>query len=353
MSKDEDAPQEESSSGFTLGNLLLLALAIAALVGLYAFANVHRENEEGGRELPHGTIQLEVANGFDAAARKQVAALEQWLNDSGFDVFGPASQPLLLPGAKPNDEPVAKKLADLTDAEWDVAWRHCLVGEFMVPRVYRLDGKACVVRFAPKFKEGKREFDHEAATRIQGFVQQLAPSFKTVRAYSRLAGLGSELDRDAINVTFGVQTAWVTFRNSSADASKTDTWVNAEGIRRLQQTKAAIFNTHIRSVTTTANAVRYYVSVLMHVTDKDVEVPNDTGVVQRALTGLRRAGINNLLFQNDTKAMVDVTTDTEGTANAELYYHILANVGEALKIQGDTPYLPKVIEHLKDGPGIR
>jgi hypothetical protein len=149
QSKHADAEDAQKSSG--VSGVLVVAVMIAAFVGVFAFAKMTASNREGATEVPLGTIMVEV-NAFDLPTRKKIVALEKAIAETGLDEFGPGSPSakFLLPPDPAPGVPIARPLDTLTEDEWAIAWRYMALGQWHIPRLFRLDGTACVIRFGPK-----------------------------------------------------------------------------------------------------------------------------------------------------------------------------------------------------------
>lgn len=337
--ENEDAPR---ASPF--GSVVLVAGALSLLVALYVAARNWRAEADEAPELPLASIMIEVDQ-FDAATRARVVQLENALKATGVfgSPLGPADAKLLLPGEKPGDAPVAKAFGDLTDEEWAKAWPYVAKTDFYIPRMFRLDGTACVIRCDAK--KGEREFAPDTAAKLTAACELFKASFKTFRVYSRALRVGTPLERDALNASFGCQLAWVVVSQPAAGSEKPLGWRSAAALATLNRAKGVLTDKHFRSVTTAANLVRYYWTVSLQA-EKAVDLPNSDEDVQKALAFAKANGIHPYISQDGFDAIIDTTTDAEGQANAELYWFMGANLEDQLRVQVKG-YQPKIKRALK------
>jgi hypothetical protein len=328
---------EEQSSG--LGIVLAFAIGIAALIGLYAFSKMLKPVDQEAAELPLASILIEVSS-FDANTRRNIAALERDLRATGVfqSPYGPAEAKILLPGAKPGDEPIAKDFDALTDAEWEVAWKYLQMTEYLIPRIYRFDGNACVIRLDPK---GGRDFAPDAGAKLLQVCEAYREKFKLLRVYCRALGIGNAQDRDALNASFGVQLTWLMIHEPASESGMAP-WATAAGVKKLAEAKKVLkTNPHYRRVTSDANWVIYYWTVRIH-SDKEVALPGRDPEVQEAFNFAKANRIGTLLSQDGKVAIVDTSTDVEGQQNAELIYDMAANLQVELKVEARHPYQPVI-----------
>ena len=343
MAKDDKDASEEPKG---LGGVLLGAAVLALVIGLVAFAQMREENVTGGRELPHGVIQIDVAK-FDQPTRTRLLQLETSLKGMGFLTFGPGSQKFLVPGAKPMDTPVAKGFADLTDDEWEKAWRFASMTNgptgWFVPKLLRADGSACIIRFSPR----TAQFSSDAAKQVEDAIATHRGSFKNVRVFSRAAGIGTAADRDAINVTFGVQFARAVLSRVASRESNDTSWRTAAGVKLVAEAPAALrFNKRIRSCTTVAAWVKYYWTVCAQ-TEREAEVPRTDQECAAAIDFAFTNGIVPLVSTPGDDAAIDVTTDAELSDNADLHYYMQAVLQEKLKVETSKSRKPTFVSPLK------
>jgi hypothetical protein len=337
--KKKGEPQPEKGMPWWLTGLLV-GLVIGSLFGIYWLASL-KIADSGPHELPHIAVQIEV-NEFDPATRTAIANFEKGLVLTGlFDVFGPADATYLLPPAESGPKvPQHRKFEAMTKEEWDTAWPYFTAGDWLVPRLFRTDGKACVVRIAPKAPS--TQFAPDAATKFEDVVKDAGSPFKSIKAYSSSAGIGGTPERDALNVTFGATTAWVKLtRSQSAEHSLG--WLSPDGLRLLQQVRPTVgLNPRVRTVTTPLGWVKYFVAV-RDKTTKDPEAPSDGPTIEQAFTYAHANQVNALVTQDGLEALVDVTTDAEGRDNAELYFYLASTLQEQIRVnvKGYVPKLPK------------
>jgi hypothetical protein len=329
--------------------LLLVSIAVAALAVLWAWAKIKNENEELGRELPTATIQIDVDQ-FDGPTRAKIVSLEKAIDDIGyFGLLGPCDVKYLLPADRAGDEPLVSSFSALTDAQWATAWRFAGMGEYLAPRVFRPDGKACVIRLEDK--KGRPDFPSDAGSKLEAALEPFRTQFKQLRAYSRNAGVGGKAERDAINVTFGVQTAFVWAYDPPVPqrpGAPVPTWRNAEAVRILAGARPQLVAyPRIRSVTTSASLVKYFWAVAGSL-DREPDVPGSEKEITQALDFARKNGMHPLMTPDGKKALIDVTTDTEGLANAELYYYMAVNLQETSKVKL-TGHVPTIHAKLEGG----
>jgi hypothetical protein len=347
MSKTKTKKQEEEQSSSGVSGVLLVVVGIALLAGLYAWATTWREEAAQARELPLVSIALEVDK-FDQNARSAIVQLEAGLKATGVfgNPLGPADVKFLVPGAKPGDIPLAKEFGDLTDDEWAKAWSYVAKTDYLVPRMFRLDGTACVIRLDPK---GGFDFAPDAAAKLQQACEPFKRSFKGFHVYSRALEVGTVHDRDVLNASFGCQLAFVFVHKSSIKNGATPAWRTADGIKTLSAVKDAITNKHFRSITTAASLVRYYWTVLLQ-RESQVDVPTIDTDVKLALDFAKANGISPLMTGDGVNAIVDTTTDLEGQPNVELMYYLMATLQNDMKLDVTTPYAPAVKTPLKNIP---
>ena len=338
--KTKTKDEEQTSSGVSV--ILIIAIGIAVLAGLYVWGTTWREDAEQARELPLVSIVVEVDR-FDPSARAQIVQLENGLRACGAfgNPAGPGDTKFLLPGANPGDVPVAKGFADMTDDEWSKAWSYIAKTDYLVPRMFRLDGTACVIRLDAK--GGAREFAADAGSKLEQACEPFRGKFKGFHVYSSELGVGTVHDRDVLNASFGCQLSWILIDKPASASGKITVWPNAAGIKALSEAKDVIEKKNFRSVTTAANYVRYYWTVALE-KESEVDVPDKDADVKLALDFAKANKIPTYISADGRKAIVDTTTDLEGQANAELVYYLAAALEAALKVECTTNYQP-VPEH--------
>jgi hypothetical protein len=332
------AEEAESSSGLTWFVVGLLALA--GVLGIFAFARtVLPEGGSNGFEAPLCSIMLEV-NAFDLKTRTEIEELERDLVATGvLEELGPGSpSTLYLVPAGVNSFDV-RTLRQIGDDEWPMVWSFMPRGDWLVPRFFRIDGTACVIRVGPKPQQGGVRFTPEVADRLKEVIEKHRPAFKAVHAYSHLGGIGEVADRDAINVSFGVQTAWVKVRHLAPPGSKPPTMLDVGSINMLLSgAKPALMHKDpafekkygIRSVVTPASWAVYAYAV-KNLAQKDPDLPRDENELKSLFDFARSRRINTLLTPDNAEAMVEVSTTAEGEANAELPYYMNVTFLETMK----------------------
>lgn len=342
--KDEQA-QQQGSSGLWV--ILAIVIGIATLVGLYSYSKMlANEQPAEAKELPLVSIMIEV-NQFDQAARTQVVALEKALHDTG--VFGPPQGPaeakVVIPGAKPNDTPTVKGFEACTDVEWQAAWKYLQLTEYMVPRMFRIDGAACVIRADPKGGQG---FAPDAGPKLLEVCDRFRGQFKTLRVYSRSLGVGTAQDRDALNASFGCQLSWIGMQEPNIQGSANGlTWKTAGALAKLAKAKTVLkTNPHFRRVSTDANWVTHYWTVKLQ-QEKEVALPSKDSEAQEAFDFAQANGLIVLQSKDGKLALVDTSTDSEGQDNAQLIYDMAANLQVELKVECVHNYHPKIVKPFK------
>ncbi len=337
MSKKTD--DEEQQGGF--GFILVFTIAAAVLVGLYAFSRTLTPTIQEAPELPLASIMIEV-NELDGATRANIVALEEELRKTGVfhAPFGPADMKVLVPAAKPGEVPVAKEFAKLTDDEWKKAWTYVAMTEYLVPRMYRNDGTACVIRLDPK---GLREFAPDAGAKLLKACEGFRDKFKTFRVYSRALGIGTAADRDALNASFGVQLCWIALSFPDIQGVQGATpWQTASGMNKLAQARPVLSsNKHFRRISSDANWVSYYWSVKLQ-TEKEAPLPTRDEDVAEAFAFAKANALILLHTANGKFSLVDTSTDVEGQENVRLIYDMAANLQTELKVDATHPYQPPI-----------
>lgn len=347
--KDSADGTEEGSSG--IGSWLLVIVAIVAIVGLYLLARMRTE-AQGSQELPLMSIQVE----YDAMTpdvRKRIVDLEKALvtatDPPSFDVFGPASQKYLVPGSTVPAMaiPQARTFAAISQDDWDRAWPYFVCGDWLVPRIFRIDGKACVIRVAPH--NGERRFAPDAGARVTKIVADWMELnngiMKAPRVYSSSAHLGGDAERDALDVTFGATTAWVKMDRGTNQHQNPISWRSIDSVKLLDKVKPALSkNGHIRSLTTPLSWLKYYMAV-EESKPAEPKPPSDVALINRAFDFAHANSITSYLDTAGGEALVAVTTDLEGRANLELYYYLASTMQSELRVNvhGNVPAL-------KEGP---
>jgi hypothetical protein len=221
------------------------------------------------------------------------------------------------------------------------------MSDYWVPRVFRIDGTGCVIRLAPA---GRTGFDPETASKVTAIVEAAQEDHFKVHAYSRLAGVGTTADRDMINVTFGVQTAWIGLADETSRGQPGSSWATPDHLKKLERVKGVLAdNHHFRSVVTVANWIKYYWSVHLQL-DKEAGLPTNEADVNVALAFARSNGVPVLLMGSAQDGIVDTTTDAEGRDNAAVVYYLVANLTENLKCTARSPWHPNVDSKLKGDP---
>ncbi|MBI3723095.1 hypothetical protein HY251_03950 [bacterium] len=321
---------ERRSSGW--GGILVLLAGLAAIAGIFAFARMSLpEGGASGYEAPLCTIMLEV-NALDQKTRQEIESLERDVVATGvLDELGPGSPNVkyLLPAGV--DSFSAARLGEVTDAEWPVAWGYMKLGDWFVPRFFRLDGTACVIRVGPKPVNNLTRFTPETAEKLKDVIEKHREKFKAVHAYSHLGGIGEAADRDAINVSFGVQTQWVKLSRNMAPQDKSD--ASLLGMMRAFERgiKGPLLQKpSIRSVVSPVSWATYAQGV-MTLAQKEPEVPRDEATLASIFKRAHELGINPLLSPDNTQALVEVGTTAEGKENTELPYYMAVTLQETVK----------------------
>jgi hypothetical protein len=348
--KKEKKEQKEQESSSFFGTVIFIAFGLSFLVAVYAGARAWRGEVDETPELPLASIMIEV-NAFDANTRAEIGKLENALRGAGVfgSPFGPTDVKYLLPGAQSGDEPVAKGFTDMTDEEWAKAWTYIARTSFYVPRLFRLDGTACIIRCDAK--DRTPEFAPDTAAKLTAACEPFREKFKSLHVYSRPIGLGGAVDRDAINASFGVQLCWImVFEPASmaTDPKNPFTWNSGAGMAKLARTKGALGkNKHFRSIVTAANLTQYYWTVCLH-GEQEVAPPQMDAQIQKVFDFAKVNGITTTYISaNGKDAIVDTTTDVEGSENAELVWYMAANLQSELRVQPKTPFQPGIKRKLK------
>jgi hypothetical protein len=347
----EKEKDEERSSGSGTG--LLVAFGFAVLVGVYALSKL-LNGDPGPPELPLASIVVQTNNGFDATSRTQ---LVQMVNAIGAtEAFGnpvsPTATTYLLPGAKPGDDPIVKAFGDMTDAEWATAWSYIAKTEYYIPRLFRLDGNACVIRLDPK--DFRRGFESDAGAKLQKAIEPFRDKFKAIRIYSHALGIGSAEDRDALNASFGCNLLFM-FVGGSAMGGAPEAqprWRSPGGMKQLGSARDTLKNPHFRSVTTGASYVKYFWTVVFQA-EKEVDLPGKDEEVTRALDFARGRMLPTFVSNDGKQATVDTTTDTEGWDQVDLFWELETSLQSDWKVEVKNPWQPIRIRpdrKLKTGP---
>ncbi|HZU96046.1 MAG TPA: hypothetical protein VFF73_05010 [Planctomycetota bacterium] len=345
----EKEKDEERSSGTGTG--LLVAFGFAVLVGVYALSKM-LNGEPGPPELPLASILVQTNNGFDAASRTQLVQMVNAINAT--EAFGnpvtPTGTTYLLPGAKPGDDPIVKGFADMTDEEWAKAWGYMAKTEYYVPRLFRLDGNACVIRLDPRdFKKG---FESDAGSRLQKAIEPFRDKFKAIRVYSHAMGVGSAEDKDALNASFGCNLLFM-FVGGSAMGGAPETqprWRSPAGMKQLGSARDTLKNPHFRSITTGASFVKYFWTVCLQA-EKEVDLPAKDEEITRALDFARGKMLVTFVTNDGKQATVDTTTDTEGWDQVDLFWEFETSLQTDWKVEVKNPWQPTRIHRtLKAGP---
>lgn len=343
MTRTKEKEDQQQSSG--VGLLLALVVGLAVLVGLYAYSRMIVAGPQEAPELPLASIIVEV-NGFDAATRARICDLEKKLGETNLfgnpKFAGPAEVKVLVPGKNVGDAPTAKSFGDATDSEWQAAWKYLSETEYLVPRVFRLDGTACVIRLDPR---GGHDFAPDAAAKLQEICDAFRPQFKGLKVYSRALGVGSTQDRDALNASFGVQLAWVKVTHPNTKDVPGPQWKFAKSVSELAAVKKALkAKPNLRRITTDADWVTYYWTTKLQA-EKEVLVPTKDEEVAEAFDFAHANGIGVMQSPDSRFALIDTSTDQEGQNNVELVYYMIVTVNE-MKLEGVAP-LPKVYKPFK------
>jgi hypothetical protein len=346
--KKEPKGMKEKESDSFFGTVVFIAFGLAFLVAVYAGARYWRGQADETPELPLASVMVEV-NAFDLATRVEIAKLENEFKATGLfgSPLGPCDVKFLLPGPKPNDDPIAKTFTDMTDEEWGKAWPYVARTSWYVPRMFRLDGTACVIRLDAK--NGTSEFAPGTASKLASICDEFRPKFKSLHVYSRPIGVGAPADKDAINASFGVQLCWIMiFEPSQGDPKNPFNWASAAGMSKLGRTKGVLSgNKHFRSIVTASNLQQYYWTVCLH-GEQEVAVPQSDEQVQKALDFAKANGFATTYISADGKdAIVDTTTDVEGSENAGLFWYMASNLQDQLRIQPKSPWQPHDPKPLK------
>lgn len=331
---------EPAGGGGGVMGVLFVVFAIAVIVGLYALARL-RTDPPGPKELPLASILVEY-DAMDQDARLRVDDIESKLSQT-LDCFGPCEQKYLVPGASPGVLPTVRTLKQISQEDWDKAWPYFTGGDWLVPRVFGIDGKTCVIRVAPR--NGERQFPPGSGELIASTVKEALNNhgLKGARIYSSALGLGGQAERDALNVTFGASTAWVKISRGPQAKQNNIGWLSVDGQKLLEKIKPGFApNSHIRSVVTPVSWLKYFESV-RGVKPTDVKVPAELPVIQQAFTFGQVNQVIPHLDQGGDVALVAVTTDLEGTQNLELYYYMASVLQEELHadVFGPTWKLPR------------
>lgn len=341
--KDKKEPKDmkEKESDSFLGTVIFIACGLAFLVAVYAGARYWRGQADETPELPLASVMIE-ANAFDLNTRVEIAKLENAFKATGLfgSPLGPADVKFLLPGSKPSDDPIAKGFTDMTDEEWGKAWSYVARTSWYVPRMFRLDGKACIIRLDAK--GGAAEFSPETRDKLTSICDQFRDKFKSLHVYSRPIGVGTPADKDAINASFGVQLCWIMiFEPSPSDPKAPFTWASGAGMTKLARVKGVLAsNKHFRSILTASNLAQYYWTVCLQ-SEQEVAISQSDPQIQKVLDYAKANGITTTYISADGKdAIVDTTTDVEGAENADAFWYMAANLQDQLRIQPKSSFQP-------------
>lgn len=297
--------------GYGIGGFLGLLI----LVGLAAV--LEGENGNSGKaveELPHAVILLELEDLRDYNTRTSLVEMQQELAATGLAVIGPLNFPILVPGDHFGDAPKAFQLNHISEQDYDNALPYFEAGKWLIPRIFSPDLREAVIRLAPP---GRGAFPSGSALKIQAIIEKYLAHFPSIMVYSRALGLEDEAARNRINLHFGVQSANILIKAQEEGYLFQDAIV-----AQIEAAADGLTDQAVRSATTTGSYVTYAWCVQNHSMTAGI---NNQTPVQAILEQGRKWNIPLLVDKTGKEGWVEVYTEAEGAANAELCYFLAAN----------------------------